>query len=999
MESSDTVKRLLWSLAFALIAAALAGNYLLSYRNTEMLMAGHEASAHSAEVGYAIDDLLSVLKDAETGQRGYLLTNRQEYLKPYSNASGVVAKKIAALKQLVSADQQQTQRLTSIEPLIAAKLDELASTVAQLESGNRQAALAIVATNEGLHTMQQIRRDFEVMRVSESKLETQRSAAAARFYSVSQKSAVLGMLVGLLLVVLAIELLRHDVRARERAAQEIFRQREWFSTTLRSIGDAVIVTDAREHIVLLNDVAEKLTGWVAREAAGKPLLEVFDIINEGTRERAPNPVARALAEGRIVGLANHTVLRARDGSERVIEDSAAPTRDAKGVIQGAVMVFHDSTQRRQSEIALDVASEEIARRAQEAMASERILHTILENAPIGISMTGRGPDFPIIVMSRQMHEWLGAGENVPSHKLYRKLLPDGSVPAPELLPLNRAMHDGLAVRNEPWIVDVRGRDPLKVVVNVAPVRDETGTIIGAVHSWVDLSEQQRLDRALRLTESRLRVLERSDVIGLILSFDRSGKVIQANAAMLDMLGFSEVELGAGKFNLAVQTPPEYAKRDEQALEELEEYGSCTPYEKEFFCNGFEGRIAVVVGFAKVADQDNEYVGFALDLTERKKLEQQLRQQSESLILADRRKDEFLAMLAHELRNPLAPLRNAVHLLSSDPHRDWKVVEKTIPTMRRQIDHLVRMVDDLLDAARISQNKIVLEKNTVALQPLLEAAIETMQPLIAASQHHFKASLQSEPMFVNGDSARLVQAFSNILHNAIKYTDVGGNIELSATKQAGNVVVSIRDTGQGIDAELLPRIFDPFTQADQSLARSAGGLGVGLALVRRLVELHGGTVSASSAGIGQGSEFVVCLPLVSALTHADTSVSKPLLATLNRRRRVLLVDDNCDLAVSTAALLALWGHESQIVDNGKDAVAAALSFKPDVVLLDIGLPELDGFEVAKLMRAEASLSGVRLIAMTGYAQERDRMRTQESGFDAHLVKPVEPDTLQAMIEYR
>lgn len=998
MESSNTVKRVLWGVAFALMAAAVIGNFLVSYGNTEMLKDGQKTSTHLTQVDGAIDDLLSRLKDAETGQRGYLLTDRKEYLEPYRSASRTVVRDLASLKELIATDSNQSHTLTKIEPLINDKLDELARTVGLLESGDREAALSIVQSGQGLHLMEQIRDGIQAMRAAQAGQEAENVAVVTRLYTFSQRRAVIGLVAGLLFVMFGIELLRRDARARDRATRDLFEQNEWFSTTLRSIGDGVIVTDIRGQVRLLNEVAEKMTGWNASDAIDKPLPEVFDIINETTRERVPNPVERALDEGRVVGLANHTVLRARGGSEHAIEDSAAPVRNAQGTIQGAVMVFHDSTQRRQSEIDLSHASEEIARRAQAAIASERILHTILDNAPIGISMTGPGPDYPIIVMSRQMHEWLGAGEGVSSHQLYRKLLPDGSVPAPERLPLYRAMRDGTVVRNEPWIVEARQRDRFSVIVNVAPVRDDAGTIIGAVHSWVDLTEQQRLDRALRLTESRLRVLERSDVIGLMLSFDRRGNVTQANAALLEMLEFSEADVATGKLNLVAQTPAGFDEVDAKAFEELEEYGSCTPYEKEFFCNGNTRRIAVVVAYAKVADQNDEYVGFALDLTERKKLEHQLRQQSERLLLADRRKDEFLAMLAHELRNPLAPLRNAVHLLSSEKRRDWNFVDKTIPAMRRQIDHLVRLVDDLLDAARISQNKIVLEKQIIELNPLLEAAIETIQPLIVAQKHQFNAILPTESIFVNGDSTRLIQAFANILHNAAKYTAPGGSIELRATKDKDRIVVSVQDNGQGIESDLLSRIFDPFTQADQSLARSAGGLGIGLALVRRLIELHEGTVIAFSSGSGKGSEFIVSLPMALPPVSVELpSATAVVTAAGKSPRRVLLVDDNRDLAASTAALLALWGHESKIIGNGKDAVAAALTFRPDLVLLDIGLPDLDGFEVAKLMRAEPRLADVRLIAMTGYAQQRDRMRTLESGFDAHLVKPVEPEVLRAVIE--
>jgi PAS domain S-box-containing protein len=993
----SVIKRALWAIALALIAAALIGNTVLTYRNTEKLVAGESASLKSREVLNAIDDLLSTVKDAETGQRGYLLTQRADYLNPYRSAPQRAAENLARLRQLVADNPEQMVQVTRLQPLVATKLDELRRTIELLDSGNRDASLALIKTNKGMWTMRSIREVVDRMTAAESTLQSARDATATNLYKASQYALILGMLVGLALVVLAVVLLRRDQRERARAAREIFLQREWFSTTLRSIGDAVIVTDPHGKIVLVNPVAETLTGWSPQAAIGKPLLDVFDIINETTRERAEDPVRRALAEGRIVGLANHTVLRARDGREYVIEDSAAPTYDSNGAIQGAVLVFHDSTARRESEIALSHASAEVARRANTALAAERILNTILENAPIGISMTGPGPDFPIVAISHQMREWIGAAENTPSHSAYRKLLPDGSTPPAAMLPLSRAMHEGITVSDEQWIVERPGRQPLTVIVNVAPVRDADGVIVGAVHSWVDLTERQRLDRALRITESRLRVLVESNVIGLILSFDRAGKVAHANGAFLEMLGFDAGDIASGAINLSAQTPSDFVAMDELAFAEIAERGYCVPYEKELLHHVDGRRVSVVIGYAKVSGAEDEYVGFALDVSARKKLESQLREQAEILLVADRRKDEFLAMLAHELRNPLAPLRNAVHLLDTRGDATPAMLAGTLPIMRRQIEHLVRLVDDLLDAARISQGKITLEHGIVELQSILYAAIETIQPLIQVRGHRLELDLASQPLHVDGDSTRLTQMFANILHNAAKYTPDGGEIRVTLLEQGGEAVVRVRDNGQGIAPDLLPRIFETFTQADQSLARSAGGLGIGLALVRRLSELHGGTVRASSDGPDLGSEFELRLPLV----ESGNAVAQDIGASRSRAQsishRILVVDDNADLAISTAALLEMWGHAAQVVYNGKDALDAAHTFRPRVILLDIGLPEMDGFQVAQQIRKEPALQGVHLIAMTGYGQDRDRQRAQQAGFNAHLIKPVQPDALRVLLE--
>jgi len=990
----SSVKRLLWVIMLSLVAGVVVLNAYVTYRNTKTLARGTAASAHSRDVQNAIDDVLRTVIDAETGQRGFLLSGRESYLAPYEAAKDVIDARGSALKTTIADNPEQVAYAEKLMTLVALKFAELRETLDLAKAGRRSEADAIIARDEGMMLMSDIRSAADTMRRAEYALQVQRDTAAGALYGVSQINRFVGMLIGLALVALAALLLRRDLRERARAIQEIHAQREWFSTTLRSIGDAVIVTDPQGRVQLLNPVAELLTGWPHEEAMGRELSEVFDIVNETTRKPAENPVTRALAEGKIVGLANHTVLRARGGREFVIDDSAAPTYDAQGVVQGAVLVFHDSTDRRQSEIALKSAAEEIERRAHSALIAERTLTTILDNAPIGICMTGPAPDFPIVVFSRQMRDWIGAAENMPAQAVYRKLLPDGREPPPDLVPLNRVMLKGQLVRDEPWIIERSGRNPLTVIVNVAPVKDQDGAIVGAIHSWMDLTERQRLDHELRVSQSRLSVLLDANVIGLILNFNSEGRVAQANNAFLDMLGFDYTDVAADALNLVEQTPAEFHETDALAFAKMRETGFCAAYEKEFFAKGNQRRVPVVVGYARIADSLDEFVGFALDISARKDLERQLREHAADLVSADQRKDEFLAMLAHELRNPLAPLRNAVHLLEADSGVASRVAE-LVPVMRRQIDHLVRLVDDLLDAARISQGKIIVNREIVELAPSLHMAIESVQPLIAQRRHELQVKLAPMPLYVDGDSTRLTQMFSNILHNAAKYTPPGGHIQLALDREGDCVVVRVRDDGQGIAADVLPYIFEAFVQDDQSLARSAGGLGVGLALVRRLCELHGGSIVAASEGAGRGSEFTLRLPLVDdpARPAPQTDAAN----TAGRRLRILVVDDNVDLVASTVALLEMWGHDVRAVNNGHEVKDVALDYLPNVILLDIGLPGMDGFDVARQLSALAELESAQLIAMTGYGQDSDRARAIAAGFDTHLVKPVQPSVLKALLD--
>lgn len=389
-------------------------------------------------------------------------------------------------------------------------------------------------------------------------------------------------------------------------------------------------------------------------------------------------------------------------------------------------------------------------------------------------------------------------------------------------------------------------------------------------------------------------------------------------------------------------------------------------------------------------------GLQAEVGERKRLEEELRWRLDQLAEADRHKNEFLAMLAHELRNPLAPVRNAMQILKM-PGADRSTVEQARGLMERQVQHLVRLVDDLLDVSRIMQGRVELQPERVDLVTVVGRAVETAQPAIDAGGHQLTVSLPPGPVFVHADIVRLSQVISNLLLNAAKYTQQAGRIGLTAECDGGEVVVRVRDTGAGIAPDLLPRIFDLFVQADRSLARPQGGLGVGLTLVKRLVEMHGGSVSASSPGPGQGSEFTLRFPTLPAgqAVGDERGQEGPALPSMPSRR-VLVVDDNVDAAESAAVLLRLWGHEVRTVHDGLSVLQAVREFGPEVILLDIGLPGMTGYEVARQLRAEPGFEPLVLAAMTGYGQDEDRRRSREAGFDVHLIKPLDPLKLEALI---
>jgi signal transduction histidine kinase len=369
--------------------------------------------------------------------------------------------------------------------------------------------------------------------------------------------------------------------------------------------------------------------------------------------------------------------------------------------------------------------------------------------------------------------------------------------------------------------------------------------------------------------------------------------------------------------------------------------------------------------------------------------------------ADRRKDEFLAMLAHELRNPLAPIRNALQVLRLRGP-EASTVQWAQELIERQVQHMARLVDDLLDVSRITRGKIELRKEWVRLAAVVEQTLESIRPLISAAGHQLEVSLPEAPLWLHADPTRLAQVLANLLHNAVKYTESGGRIWLAAELPSSDqdlpqeLLLRVRDSGIGIRPDVLPKVFDLFVQGDRGLDRSQGGLGIGLTLVRSLVELHGGSVQAFSSGPGMGTEFVIRLPLPPQQGIDGYLSAGETVGAAARALRVLIVDDNHDAASSLAMLLRLWGHEVEIAHDGPTALDRARGRQAEVVLLDIGLPGMDGYEVARRLCEIAGMETVRLVAMTGYGQQDDRRRSREAGFENHLVKPVDPAELRQLL---
>lgn len=633
--------------------------------------------------------------------------------------------------------------------------------------------------------------------------------------------------------------------------KELYEERERLRITLTSIGDAVITTDGDARVTFLNPVAEALTGWTLAEASGLPLTTIFHIVNEETRHEVENPVQRALREGVVVGLANHTLLIAKDGSERPIDDSAAPIRSDDSEVIGVVLVFRDITERRQAEEALR-QSEERCRLLIEAVR-----------------------DYAIFMLDPQGHvtSWNTGAQHIKGY----------------------AAHEIIGKHFSTFY-------PPEAIASHWPEQElEMATAEGRFE-----------DEGWRLR--------------------KDGSKFWANVIIT-----------------ALRNP----------------FGK-------------------LIGFSKITR----------DLTERRQLE---RAQVEAEMMADlnRRKDEFLAMLSHELRNPLSPILNAVHLLDVSK-ADSALQEQARSIIGRQVGHLTRLIDDLLEVSRITTGKIQIHREPIDLKAVVEHGLEAIKPLAEQRQHTLAVDLPDELVRLDGDPTRLEQVVVNVLTNAIKYTPEGGQIWLTLERTPTQAVLRVRDTGVGIPADLLSGVFDLFTQGQRSIDRSEGGLGVGLTIVKQVVEMHGGRVEAQSAGAGQGSEFVLTLPLNTENSVAQSSPTPGATQEQRPALRILVVDDNQDAADTTAMLLRVLGHDVRVAYNGADGLSAAFDAVPDTALLDIGLPGMDGYELARRLRSDQRLRNIALVAITGYGRDSDRELSNAAGFDAHLVKPVDMHKLEQVL---
>lgn len=740
---------------------------------------------------------------------------------------------------------------------------------------------------------------------------------------------------------------------------------------------AVVAWDAEFVITDWSAQAEHLFGWRRDEVVGRPLGS-FPWVHPDDAEAVADAVARLRTPGTTCVSSRNRNLTS-SGEVRWVDWHNSVIHDEHGRIVAMQSFGLDITQQLRTE-------EELRRRVSE-------LETLFEFMPIAL-IRAEDSECRQVSGNPAAHALL----HVPLGDNLSKTAPPDQVPhtyrafqhgvevAPDQLPMQRACRDGVEVRDAEFEMRFSDGTSRHIYCYAAPLFATPGDVSGCLFAALDITERKLAEQQLREAEMRFRTL--ADAMPQIVwAADPAGRIVLVNHHWQVLTGARDDEPMATHWAAFVH-PDDTAMLAAAWQAAL---SAVVPLAREYRLRRADGTYGWhLVRATPVRDERGALVawyGSSTDIDELKRMADALRD-------ADRRKDEFIATLAHELRNPLAPIRAAVQVLKASAPQDEKV-RWSHDVIARQVTHMARLLDDLLDVSRITRRRLPLQVAQVQLDTVLDNAIETSRPWMDAGRHTLVVERPERPVILDGDAIRLAQVFSNLLNNAAKYTDPGGRIELRARLTGTQVVVTVTDNGIGFDEEIRPQLFEMFTRGSAAVTRADSGLGIGLALVEAVVTLHGGQVSAYSEGAGRGSTFEVRLPRASGAAVAIDDRPADAVSP-GPRRRVLVADDNGDAAESLALLLDLLGHDVVAAHDGAAAVRLAESFAPDLVLLDIGMPGMDGYEAARRIRQAPWGADITLVALTGWGQPDDRARALVAGFDLHMVKPLSPDGLAQLL---
>lgn len=748
-----------------------------------------------------------------------------------------------------------------------------------------------------------------------------------------------------------------DISAERRSK----RTQSLLAAIVADSDDAIISLTLDGDILSWNAAAKRLFGYSAEEAIGQ---SINLIIPDEWRLPARAILERLRRGERVDHFEAQRV--AKDGRRIDVSLTISPLHDATGNVIGFSKVARDVTEKHATAAALT--------------ASEEQRRVIFHQAAVGMAMADLDGNF--LEVNKRLASMLGYSVDELAELSVQQ------VTHPDDRDITRDYMEAIA-RGDVSYRTVEKRFHRKdggevwTLTTVSLLKGGHGQprrFLGIVE---DLTSRKIAEQQLRESEERFRLLA-DNILQLAWMADAKGWIFWYNQRWYDYTGTTLEEMQGWGWKDVHH--PDHVERVVERIKYSWDTGEL--WEDTFPLRGKDGQYRWFLSRALPVRDDAgriiRWFGTHTDITDQRNAE-------EALKAASRRKDEFLAMLAHELRNPLAPIRTGLDLLALEGHPH----AEAIGMMQQQVQHLVRLVDDLLDVSRIMRGKIELRSSPVDLCALARRAIASVSPAAQAGQLSVTVDMPEQPLWVHADDTRMMQVLDNLLGNAIKYTDAGGTVRVSVGQEGDLAVATIVDTGVGLEPELLPHVFELFTQASRSLDRSQGGLGIGLTLVRQIVQMHGGSVEARSDGAGRGSTFTVTLPLCPTPTD-ETSDESP--STLGRPQRILVVDDNATAAKILQLLLSKLGeHDIHVAADGLEALDKARQIRPEIVFLDIGLPSMDGYEVARLMRAEQHLKEVRIVALTGYGQESDRERSAEAGIDVHLVKPAGLEELEAVLQ--
>jgi PAS domain S-box-containing protein len=750
-----------------------------------------------------------------------------------------------------------------------------------------------------------------------------------------------------------------DVTDRE-IAEEALRK---LAAIVETSDDAILSRDLGGSITSWNKAAERIFGHTAEEMLGKPIEQI--IPPELGREE-DRLMARLIAGERVEHY--ETTRLRKDGSRVQVALTVSPLRNEAGEIIGMSKVLRDITESKRAQLAL--------------YESEERFHLLADNIAQLAWMAE--PDGEINWYNKQWFEFTGTTLDEMRGWGWQKVHHSEHVER-VTEKFKRHMQEELVWEDT---FPIRGADGEYrwFLSRAIPVRDALGHVLRWFGTNTDITDERNAREELLRSEERRRLLA-DNMSQMAYVADGEGTITWVNRRWIEYTGLDADDVNNGGWARVVD--PEHFASMGASYALAQERGE--PWEHVFRLKSTDGSYRWFLSRSMpIKDEQGKVVrwfGTNTDINEQKLAEEALEESS-------RHKDHFLATLAHELRNPLAPLKNGLQLLELAPD-DADLMETTRVMMVRQLDHMVRLVDDLMDLSRISRGKIRLAKDKVQLSEVVATAMEASRPFIERMGHTFDVNIGSGSMVVNGDLARLIQVVSNLLNNAAKYTPPGGRIELDVSQDGGQAAIRIRDNGIGIDAAALPHVFDMFAQVDpEQKGQAQGGLGIGLNIGQRLVHMHSGTVEGRSEGLGKGSEFTVRLPVeAEVLKHAPAPVTP---TTSAAARRVMVVDDNEDIALSTTLILKKLGHQVVVAHDGEHAVELAEQSRPEVILMDIGMPKMNGYDACARIRSHDWGKHMHIIAVSGWGQEEDRKRSTEAGFDAHVVKPIERFTLERVV---